>query len=397
MGLEHLLSQRTERMGANAIREILKVVSQPGMVSLAGGIPAADSFPMAVFGDITSAVLEQYGSRALQYDATEGFAPLQEALSLYLADHKQIACKPSDILIFSGSQGILDGVGKILITKGDIIALESPSYLGAISAFNPYEPQYVSVAMDEDGLIPDSLETVLEQNTIKFVYLVPTFQNPTGRSLALERRKQVADLIQKYNVLLLEDDPYGALRYSGDLLPPIQTFAPENVIYSSTFSKILAPGLRIGFCVAPEPIRHWLTVAKQGVDLHTNTFGQAIATEYLQGGYLSTQLPKIIELYRPRRDAMVAALQKYMPAGFSWTIPDGGMFFWVEGPSGFDAEALYWQCVEKKVAFVPGKFFYANETSIGQATLRLNFTMADEATIEMAVKTIGDVARHMMG
>lgn len=393
--LEHLLSDRTQNMGANAIREILKVVSQPGMVSLAGGIPAPESFPMAIFGDLTSAVLEQYGSRALQYDATEGFGPLRQALPTYLAEHKQISVQADDLLIFSGSQGVLDAVGKILISKGDAIALESPSYLGAISAFNPYEPTYVSIEMDEDGLIPESLDAVLSQTPVKFVYLVPTFQNPTGRTLTLARRRQVADIIQRHNVLLVEDDPYGALRYSGDPVPPIYTFAPDHVLYISTFSKILAPGLRLGFCLAPEPIRRWLTIVKQGVDLHTNTLGQAIATEYLQGGYLAEQLPKIIDLYRPRRDAMLAALERHFPTSFSWTKPDGGMFLWVVGPAGLDAEDLYWRCVERKVAFVPGKFFFANGDETGQATMRLNFTMVDEITIEAAIKTIGQVAHTL--
>lgn len=393
--LEHLLSERTQKMGANAIREILKVVSQPGMVSLAGGIPAPESFPMAIFGDLTSAVLEQYGSSALQYDATEGFGPLRQALPTYLAEHKQISVQADDLLIFSGSQGVLDAVGKILITKGDAIALESPSYLGAISAFNPYEPTYVSIDMDEDGLIPESLDSVLNQTPVKFVYLVPTFQNPTGRTLTLTRRQQVAEIIQRHNVLLVEDDPYGALRYSGDPVPPIYTFAPNHVLYISTFSKILAPGLRLGFCIAPEPIRRWLTIVKQGVDLHTNTLGQAIATEYLQGGYLAEQLPKIIDLYRPRRDAMLTALEQHFPASFTWTKPDGGMFLWVVGPPGLDAEDLYWQSVERKVAFVPGKFFFANDDEIGKATMRLNFTMVDEATIETAIKTIGEVAHTL--
>ncbi len=394
ISFDHLLSHRTERMGVNVIREILKVVNQPGMISLAGGIPAPESFPMEIFGELTSKVLDQYGSRALQYDVSEGFQPLREALVDYLTNDRQVVTTFDDILVFSGSQSVLDTVGKILISPGDAVVIESPSYLGAISAFNAYEPRYLSVATDEEGLIPEVLDQILTEQPVKFIYLTPTFQNPTGRTLTLERRQQVAEIITRHNTLVLEDDPYGALRYSGESLPPIQHFAPNHVIYASTFSKILSPGLRVGFCAVPTTLRKWLVVAKQAADLHTSTLSQALAAEYLQGGYLKKQLPKIINLYRPRRDAMLAALERYFPANFSWTAPDGGMFLWLEGPEGLDAEALYWQCIEEKVAFVPGKYFFTDHTTEGLATMRFNFTKADENMIEMAVKTIGEVAKR---
>ncbi|MGB0388411.1 MAG: PLP-dependent aminotransferase family protein [Ardenticatenaceae bacterium] len=391
---DHLLSHRTQRMGVNVIREILKVVNQPGMVSLAGGIPAPESFPMDIFGELTSQVLDKYGSTALQYDVSEGFQPLREALVDYLTQERQVVTTFDDILVFSGSQSVLDTVGKILISPGDGVVIESPSYLGAISAFNAYEPRYFSVATDEHGLIPEALEQILTQQQVKFIYLTPTFQNPTGRTLTLERRQQVAEIIKRHNTVVLEDDPYGALRYSGEPLPPIQQFAPNHVIYASTFSKILSPGLRVGFCAVPTTLRKWLVVAKQAADLHTSTFSQAVAAEYLQGHYLKKQLPKIINLYRPRRDTMLAALDRYFPANFTWTEPDGGMFLWLEGPEGLDAEALYWQCIEEKVAFVPGKYFFTDHQTEGLATMRFNFTKADEKTIAMAVKTIGDVAKR---
>jgi len=395
MALEHLLSERTKAMGTNVIREILKVVNQPGMVSLAGGIPAPESFPMDIFQDLCESVLNKYGSNALQYDVSEGFHPLREALVPYLQNDKQVKANFEDILVFSGSQSVLDNIGKILLSPGDIVALESPSYLGAISAFNAYQPKYIGIETDEHGMIPESLERVLQNNEVKFVYLVPTFQNPTGRTMTLDRRKKVAALAKRFNVLIVEDDPYGALRYSGTPMPSIQQFAPENVIYISTFSKILAPGLRVGFCVAPELIYKWLVKAKQACDLHTSTLSQAISAEYLSGGHLAQQLPKIIELYQPKRDAMLSAMDEYLPTSYSWTKPDGGMFVWAEGPKGMDAEQLYWKCIEQKVAFVPGKFFYPDSASQNNATLRLNFTKADEETIRSAVKTIGQVASEM--
>jgi 2-aminoadipate transaminase len=393
MDFEHLLADRTRKMGASAIREILKVVSQPGMVSLAGGIPAPESFPVEIIKELVSQVFEKYSSQALQYDLTEGFIPLREALVEYLHQKKNICASADEILIASGSQGVLDAAGKVLISRGDKIAIEAPTYLAAIQAFAAYEPEeFVRMDTDDDGLIPESLEQVLKTEKIKFIYLIPTFQNPTGRTIPLERRKQIADIIQRYNALLIEDDPYGALRYRGQEIPPIKTLAPENVVYVSTFSKIFAPGLRIGFCVAPELIKKWLVIVKQGVDLHTSTFSQALAAEYLFGGYLDQHLPKILSIYKPKQEAMLQALQNYFPENFKWSKPEGGMFLWVEGPKGLDMEELYWKAVERNVAYVPGKFFFTKKGE-GLETMRLNYTMADEATLDWAVKTLSEVVK----
>ena len=394
MGFEHLLADRTRIMGANAIREILKVVSQPGMVSLAGGIPSPDSFPMAIIGELTEKVLAKYSSGALQYDLTEGFFPLRESL-VPLLEKRGIKSSAEYINITSGSQGVLDSIAKILISKGDKIAVEAPTYLGAISAFNPYEPEYVRMEMDDDGVIPESLEEVLKNNSIKFIYLVPTFQNPTGRSITLERRKSIAEIIIKYNALLVEDDPYSALRYRGESLPPIASFAPDNVLYSSTLSKVFAPGLRIGFFVAPEIIRKWLVLVKQGVDLHTSTFNQALAAEYLTGGYLESHLPGIIKLYKPRQDAMIDAIDRFFPKEFMTARSDGGMFLWVRGPEGFDMLELYHKAIENKVAYVPGKFFYTDPDE-GIETMRLNYTMATTETIYLAVEKLASVIKDNM-
>lgn len=391
----YCFADRTRRMGANAIREILKVAAQPGMISLAGGVPAPESFPLALMGELTAAVMDRYGAQALQYDRTEGFGPLREALSPYLAERGVIAA-PQEILVTSGSQGVLDAVGKIFTSKGDRVAVEGPTYLGALSAFNPYEPTYVSMETDADGVVPESLDAALAPGDVKIVYLVPTFQNPTGRTLPLERREAIARIIRRRGALLVEDDPYGALRYRGEGLPPVQTFAPENVVYVSTLSKVFAPGLRIGFCVAPEAIRRWLVLAKQGVDLHTSTFNQALAAEYLSGGHLQRRLPAILDIYRPRRVAMLDALDRYFPRGFQWSRPDGGMFIWAAGPEGMDMEAVYRTAVERNVAFVPGKFFYAREGE-GAETLRLNFTNAAEADLDRAVKTLADVMSDCAG
>jgi 2-aminoadipate transaminase len=311
----------------------------------------------------------------------------------FLAE-KGITVRADEIIIASGSQGVLDGLAKVLISRGDRVAVEAPTYLGALQAFNAYEPSYVSLETDADGLIPDSLEETLITHRPKMVYLAPTFQNPSGRTIPLERRRRIADILRENNALLVEDDPYGALRYRGVEVPPIKSLAPDHVIYISTLSKVFAPGLRIGFCAAPDPIRHWMILAKQGVDLHTSTFNQALAAEYLAGGYLKAHLPKIIRLYRPKQEAMLRALEKHFPGHFQWSRPEGGMFVWVEGPAGLDMDLVFSRSLERNVAFVPGRYFYTDPEK-GLETMRLNYTMADGETIDRAVKTIGEVIRQV--
>jgi len=392
MDFENLLAQRTRKMGASAIREILKVVSLPGVISLAGGIPAPESFPMEIISELTARVIDKYASTAFQYDLTEGFTPLRKALAEHL-QKKGIHATPDDVIVTTGSQGLLEAIGKILISRGDRVAVEAPTYLGAIQAFNSYEPDYIRLDMDDDGLIPDSLEEVLQTGGVKFVYIVPTFQNPSGRTTTLERREKIAEIIRKYNALLVEDDPYSDLRYRGKPLQAIQTLIPENVVYTSTFSKIFAPGLRIGFCVAPALIKKWLVLAKQGIDLHTSTFNQALAAEYLSGGYLERHLPKILSLYKPRQEAMLEAMDKYFPSSFKWSKPEGGMFIWAEGPRGLDMECVYVKSVERKAAFVPGKFFFAHSGD-GLETMRLNYTMTNEENIDRAIEIISGVIKE---
>ncbi len=231
---------------------------------------------------------------------------------------------------------------------------------------------------------------------MKFVYLVPTFQNPTGRTLSLARRKQVAEILKRHDALLLEDDPYSDLRYTGERVPPIKSLAPEHVVYISTLSKTFAPGLRVGFCVAPADTQQWMVIARQGVDLHTSTLAQALSAEYIGAGHLERQLPHIIDIYRPRQQAMLAALERHLPEDFQWTRPEGGMFVWIRASAGIDTERLYPLVVERGVAFVPGKFFYVHQED-GISTLRMNFTAADPQTIDRAVSIIGDVIAQELG
>lgn len=392
---ERILARRCSGMNQSTIREILKLLSRPGMISLAGGMPAPEAFPLELIGELSARVLEKYGSAALQYNPTEGFAPLREQLAEYLAG-LGISVTPERILVTSGSQGLLDGIGKILINPGDQVVVESPTYLGAIQAFAPYGPGYLEVETDAQGVIPEALEAILGENRVKFVYLVPTFQNPTGRTLSLQRRRQVAEILRKYDTLLVEDDPYSALRFRGDPLPPICSLAPDHVVYTGTFSKVLAPGLRVGFCSAPDVVHKWLVLAKQGVDLHTSTFNQALAAEYLSGGHMQPQVAEIVALYSSRQQAMLAAMNKSFPGFLKWIEPDGGMFIWVEGPQGSDMEAVYHQAIKQNVAFVPGQYFYVRPDR-GHNTLRLNFTTSNEASIEKAINLLGGILARELG
>ncbi|MGB3977364.1 MAG: PLP-dependent aminotransferase family protein [bacterium] len=389
---EKILATRTSRMAASAIREILKVLGQPGMISLAGGIPSPDSYPIDLIRQLADQVLTKYGHKALQYDLTEGFLPLREEIVKFV-NKKGFNADVPNVLITSGSQGALDAIGKVFVSRGDKIGMEAPTYLGAIQAFNPYGPEYVSMETDEDGLIPEAFEKTIQQHGIKLAYLIPTFQNPSGRTITLARRKKIAAIAQKYNTLIIEDDPYSMLRFKGEEVPALRTLAPDHVAYMGTFSKILAPGLRLGYTIAPPIVTKWMTLSKQGVDLHSGTFGQAIAAEYLAGGYLEPHVEKIIRLYAPKLQAMLDALEKYFPKNWNYSKPEGGMFVWAEGPKGIDTEKLYPKCVERKAAFVPGKFFYTNMAD-GLATMRLNFTMATEQQIHTAIEIIADVLKQ---
>jgi len=394
MNYDRILATRTSRIKTSAIRELLKLAANPKLISLGGGLPSPDSFPLDLVMELTEKVINKYGSAALQYDTTEGFTPLRKALIEYI-NAKGIDAGLENIYITSGSQGFLDAIGKLLITPGDYVAVEGPTYLAALQAFNAYEAKYAQMQTDEEGVIPESMEEIIQSHPVKFVYTVPTFQNPSGKTIGVQRREQIAEIILNHDVLLIEDDPYSALRYKGEEIPTIKSMAPNNVIYASTFSKIFAPGLRIGFFVAPEKLGRWLVLIKQGVDLNTCTFTQALATEYLTGGYVSKQVQKNINLYRPKLETMLKALEDNFPKDFKWCEPDGGMFLWVEGPEGMDMEKVYKRAIDKGVGFVPGKFFFPNNGD-GIETMRLNFTNITEEQIKQAIKILASVVKEEM-
>jgi len=392
MNYDRILATRTSRIKASAIRELLKLASSPHMISLGGGLPSPDSFPLDLVPELTDIVLSKYGSTALQYDMTEGFMPLRKALIPYI-NGKGIKAGLENIYITSGSQGFLDTIGKLLISPGDFVAVEGPTYLAALQAFNAYEARYLQMQTDDEGLIPGSMEEILKLYPVKFIYTVPTFQNPSGKTIPTKRREQIAEIIIKYDVLLIEDDPYSALRYRGENIPSIKSMAPDNVVYASTFSKIFAPGLRVGFFVAPEKLAQWMVIIKQGIDLNTCTLAQALAAEYLAGGYVPVQVEKIIKLYKPKLDTMLKALDDYFPSDFKWSKPDGGMFLWAEGPKGLDMVEVYKRAIEQGVGFVPGISFFPNPDE-GLETMRLNFTNSTAEQISKAIKILGNILKE---
>lgn len=397
---EERYAQRTERMSGSVIRELLKLTEQGDIISFAGGLPAPEVFPVERVAEAAARVLGEQGRQALQYSATEGYGPLREMLARHTARYS-LHITLDNVLVTSGSQQALDLLGKIFINPGDHVLTESPTYLGALQAWNAYGAEYVTVRMDEHGMVTDELEAALRTGP-KFIYVLPNFQNPGGTTLALERRKRLVALADRYGVPIVEDDPYGQLRFEGEHLPPVavvderalhkgETSYSGNVIYLSTFSKILAPGLRLGWVVAPTDVIAKLAQAKQGADLHTSTFTQMVAYEVARGGFLDAHVRRIRDVYRERRDVMLDAMKAHFPDGASWTRPQGGLFLWVTLPESLDAADLLVKAIEHKVAFVPGAAFHP--CGGGDNTFRLNFSNATPEKIREGIARLGTVLK----
>lgn len=392
---EQRFASRTQRIKASTIREILKITQQPGVISFAGGLPAADLFPIAEMKEATARILDTQGAVALQYSTTEGYLPLREWIA-----SRMPGTKADQVQIVTGSQQGLDLLGKVLIDPGSKVLVEAPTYLGALSSFNPYEPQYVSVQMDEEGMKPGELEQALQAHAPKFIYALPTFQNPSGRLMGLERRKAIVELARRYQTPILEDNAYADLYFSGQPLPTLYALDQElgggNVIYMSTTSKTLAPGLRVAWVVGPKPVIQKIVYAKQGADLHTPTLNQMLVYELVKDeAWFEAQIARIRSTYQTRCGWMLQALQKYMPEDMSWIVPGGGMFFWLTAPQGLDSVELLKQAVEQKMAFVPGEPFYADGS--GKNTLRLSFSSATQEQIEEGIKRLGKAIHAMLG
>jgi 2-aminoadipate transaminase len=400
---DHRYAQRTQRMTSSAIRELLKLTEDPEVISFAGGLPAPDVFPVDEFSAACSQVLKEWGALALQYGSTEGYMPLREMIARHTSRYG-ISITPQNILITSGSQQALDLIGKVFINPGDRILVEEPTYLGALQAWNAYGAEYVTVPMDENGMITDELESALRCG-VKFIYVLPNFQNPTGVTLSQERRQQLIEIADRYGVPIIEDDPYGQLRYEGENLPSIVSMDNEfrrngnneyrgNVIYLSTFSKTLAPGLRLAWVVAPTQVIRKLVQAKQGADLHTATFNQIVAYEVGRGGFLDRHIWLIRRVYGERRNIMLDAMEELFPPGVQWTKPKGGLFLWGMLPKGMDTTEVFKIAVARKVAFVPGTSFFA--LGGGENTMRLNFSYSNPDQIQIGIERLGNVLKEMI-
>jgi 2-aminoadipate transaminase len=385
------LARRCERMNPSVIREILKLTELPGVRSLAGGLPSADTFPVDAMREATAKVLVDTPREALQYAASEGFGPLREWVAATLRD-KGMDAPAERVLITNGSQQGLDLVGKVMLDAGDVVAVETPTYLGALQAFNPNEPRFASVAGDADGPLPEAIGE-LPAGT-RFMYVLPNFQNPSGRVIPAARRDALVAAAQRANVPLVEDNPYGELWYDEAPPQPLAARWTEGTLYLGSFSKVLAPGLRLGFMVCPKTLYPKLLQSKQAADLHTGSFSQRVVYEVIRNGFLDTHIPTIRDRYRTQRDAMDTALKAAMPAGCEWVKPSGGMFFWLRLPAGCDAMALLPKAVEAGVAFVPGAAFYADHPDT--RTMRLSFVTLSPADITDAVQRLGHVVKAQL-
>ena len=382
-------ARRSARLNPSIIREILKLTEQPGILSMAGGLPSADTFPVEAIRAACDKVLSEAPRQALQYAASEGYAPLREWLAQHLGA-QGLSLTPEQVLITTGSQQGLDLVGKVMVDAGAPVAVETPTYLGALQAFNPYEPIYTSLAGDAEGPLPSAIEALPHDAPgTRFAYLLPNFQNPSGRLLGEARRAALVRAAQAARVPLVEDNPYGDLWYDAEPPAPLAARWPEGSIYLGSFSKVLTPGFRLGYIVAPPALCPKLLQAKQAADLHTPGFNQRVVFEVIRNGFLDQHVPTIRARYRVQRDAMAAALTRHLPEGSQWQAPRGGMFFWVRLPAGCDALALLPSAVAAGIAFVPGAAFYAHAPD--PRTMRLSFVTLSPEDIADAVAVLGRV------
>ncbi|WP_245598881.1 PLP-dependent aminotransferase family protein [Halotalea alkalilenta] len=378
---------------SSAVREILKVTERREVISFAGGLPAVESFPLEALREASRRVFEgDDAESALQYATTEGYAPLREWIAARLSrDGARI--DPRQVLLTTGSQQALDLIGKALIDPGDRVLVETPTYLGALQALRLYEPDFVSLPSDDQGLEPKALNEALLDGA-KCLYTIPNFQNPTGRRLPLARRQALAALAERRGLTLVEDDPYGELDYQGAHLPSLLSLAPHNTLYLGSFSKVLSPGMRLGYVVGPVEVIDKLVQLKQASDLHTAGLTQRIVFEAVKDGLLERHLPQVRKLYARRCAAMLDALARHMPQGVRWNRPEGGMFIWVELPAGVDASLLFERAIAEEVAFVPGAPFYANHAELN--TLRLAFVTVDELRIDAGIARLGALLGEML-
>lgn len=392
----YTFSKRANQLTSSAIREILKVTTRPEIISFAGGLPSADGFPIPELRQAFDQVLANDGREALQYGPTEGYTPLRQWVADDLSTD-DVKINLNEVLIVSGSQQALDMLGKLFIDNGSKVLVESPTYLGALQSFSVFEPEYVAMDTDEGGLIPAEVSTAKAQGA-RFIYALPNFQNPTGRTMSAERRQEFVERCAAANLPIIEDDPYGELRYIGSPQPSLLSLghkAGATVIRLGSFSKVLAPGLRLGYIVAPSAIIDKLVQIKQATDLHSPTVTQMAVYEAVKNGFLKQHLPTVRELYKRQCQFMLDAMQHYFPEGVHWTRPEGGMFLWVTLPEHMSANELLQKAIERNVAFVPGEPFYATAEAKTN-TFRLSFVTVSEERIRQGIEILGQLIREQL-
>jgi 2-aminoadipate transaminase len=379
-------ARRTRNMKPSAIREILKLTQRSQVISFAGGLPAPGLFPVTRLREAADTVLEKYGSEALQYSTTEGHPPLRD----WIASRFR-GVTAENVQIISGSQQGLDLIAKVFLDPGDKVVVAAPTYMGALRAFDAYEVQYLSVATDEEGVVPDALEKALERSP-KLIYVIPNFDNPTGITMSLRRREALVGLAREYGVPIYEDDPYGELRFEGEPLPHLYDLAPDVVIYAGTFSKIMVPGFRLAWLVADPQVLTPLVRAKQAADLHTASYTQMIAFEVSKDGFMAGQVARTRAYYKSQRDLMLTALDRHFPDFVGWTRPKGGMFLWCTLSEGMNATEIAYDAAREGVAYVPGETFYANGAALN--TLRLSYSVATPEQISEGIGSLGRLFEH---
>ena len=389
-------AKRMDLFKKSELGEILKLIEEPDIISFASGLPASELFPVEEMKKVSVKVLDENGEEALQYSGSQGYLPLRNHIAKRMNEKGKTNVKAEDILVTSGSQQALDFAGNVFLDEGDIVLCESPSYLGALNAFKGYKPRIMEVPTDKEGMITEGLEKILKENDrVKFIYVIPDFQNPTGVTWSLDRRKKFMEVVNKYEIPVIEDNPYGELRYEGEFLPALKSFDTKGlVIYLGTFSKIFCPGYRLGWTCASKDILQKFITCKENSDLQTSTIGQRELSKYIDDYDLDEHVEKIKSTYKKRRDLMLDCMEKEFPEGVSFTHPHGGLFTWVKLPEKLNAQDLMKKCVENKVAYVPGGFFFPEGNK--ENYFRLNYSSSKEEKIVEGIKRLGDVLKEAL-
>ena len=394
--MEYKFASRMDRMKASEIRELLKLTARPEIISFAGGLPAPELFPVKEIAQVSHDLVLKEGQKLLQYATTEGRPTLREKIAKRMTEKYKTPVVADDILITTGSQQCLDFAGKLFLDPGDVVLCESPSYLGALNAFNAYQPVFKEVPTDGEGIIPEELDKILATTPkCKFIYVIPDFQNPTGICWSLERRKKFIEVINKYDLPVFEDNPYGELRYRGESFPTLKSMDTKGLVsFLGTFSKIFCPGLRLGWIAGPHTIVEKFVMIKQSADLHTSNFDQGVADAYMDTYDLDAHVKEIVELYGHRRDLILKTMEEEFPEGVEFTRPDGGLFLWVTVPEGVSARKVFDKCIEQKVAAVIGDAFYPNDKT--DRSMRVNYSCMPDDKIVEGVKRMAKAIKECM-